>query len=33
MSVEVRVVYYYSVEGDIGKLQMLLVFLENQFRL
>ena len=33
MSVEIEVVYYITVEGPIGKLQMLLVFLEHQFRL
>ena len=33
MSVEVQVGYYITVEGPIGKLQMLLVFLGHHFRL
>ena len=33
MSVEIQVAYYITIEGPIGKLQMLLVFLEHQFRL
>ena len=33
MSVEIQVAYYITVEGPIGKLQILLVFLEHQFRL
>ena len=33
MSVEVQVVYYISVKYAVGKLQMLLVFLEHQIRL
>ena len=33
MSVEVQVAYYTSVEGTIEKLQIVLVFLEHQFRL
>ena len=33
MSVEIQVAYYIGVEGAIGKLQIVLVFLEHQFRL
>ena len=33
MSVEIQVAYYISVERAIGKLQIVLVFLEHQFRL
>ena len=31
ISVEVQVAYYISVEGAVGKLQMLLIFLMHQF--
>ena len=33
MSVEIQVAYYITVEDAIGELQVVLVFLEHQFRL